>query len=123
MNQNIELPSGKLINLHHLIALLPTSNTDNQYSLILQGYSQPIVLNQTEADIIKQQIKIASKHQNNNWNQEEQIHQNQPKLKRLRAWIEKDKGKQSTSETIATFEAFQKTIDAERPAGQKLYEQ
>ena len=124
MNQNIELSSKKFINLNHFIALLPNDNTsDGQYYLILRGYPHPIILNQTEADTIKQQLKQQyPSYLNDSWNQEEQIRKNQPKLKLLREWIEKDKTKESTPERIASFEAFQKTIDAERPAGEKLYE-
>jgi hypothetical protein len=124
MNLNIELPTGKIFDLDRFIALLPTEDTDEcQYSLILEGYSQAIYINKTEADIVKQKLQLTSNnHKNGNWNQEEQIRKNQPKLKLLKEWIERDKNRRETSESIAEFEAFKKIIDAERPAGQKLYE-
>jgi hypothetical protein len=123
MHSNIELPSGKVFNLDRFIALLPTENTEKyQYSLILEGYSQAIEIDKTEAEVIKQKLELASNTYNGSWDQEEQIRKNQPKLKLLREWMERDKHKQSTPERIAEFEAFKKTIDAERPEGQKLYE-
>jgi hypothetical protein len=123
MHSNIELPSGKVFNLDRFIALLPTEDTDEyQYSLILEGYSQAIEIDKTEAEVIKQKLELASNTYKGSWDQEEQIRKNQPKLKLLREWMERDKHKQSTPERIAEFEAFKQTIDAERPEGQKLYE-
>lgn len=119
MNLNIELPSGKVFNLDRFIALLPN---EDRYSLILEGYSQAIDIDKTEADAIKQKLELASTTHNGSWDREEQIRKNKPKLKLLREWMERDKHKQSTPERIAEFEAFKKTIDAERPEGQKLYE-
>jgi hypothetical protein len=125
MHSNIELPSGKVFNLDRFVALLPTEDTDEgQYSLILEGYSQTIYLNQTEADMVRQKLKLKSNsHINGSWDREEQIRKNQPKLKLLKEWIERDKNRQETPESIAEFEAFKKIIDAERPSGQKLYEE
>jgi hypothetical protein len=123
MHSNIELPSGKVFNLDRFIALLPTENTEKyQYSLILEGYSQAIEIDKTEAEVIKQKLQLTSNTYNGSWDQEEQIRKNQPKLKLLRERMERDKHKQSTPERIAEFEAFKKTFDAERPEGQKLYE-
>jgi hypothetical protein len=124
MNSNIELPSGKIFNLDRFVALLPDNTTgDLKYSLILEGYSHNIKLTQTEADLIKQELKLKSySHKYDVWDREEQIRKNQPKLKLLKEWIDKTKNRQSTPESIAAFEEFKKTIDAERPAGQKLYE-
>jgi hypothetical protein len=125
MNSNIELPTGKIFDLNRFIALLPTENTEKcQYSLILEGYSQAIYLNQTEADIVKQKLQLTSNnHKNGNWNQEEQIHKNQPKLKLLRERIERLKQEVPSPEKEAEFVEFKRIIDAERPAGQKLYEE
>ena len=125
MNLKIELPSGKVLALDRFIALLPPEDVeDDRYSLILEGYSKAIEIDRAEADMIKQQLAIKSNsHKNGSWDREEQIRLNQPKLKLLREWIERDKNKQSTPESIAEFEAFKKIIDAERPVGQKLYEE
>jgi hypothetical protein len=56
------------------------------------------------------------------WDREEQLRKNQPKLKKLREWIDSKKQEPVSSEKEAAFEEFKKTIDLERPVGQKLYE-
>ena len=124
MNSNIELPSGKIFNLDRFVALLPNNTTDsNLYSLILEGYSHDIKLTETEAELVKQQLKLKFHNHNNGvWDREEQIRKNQPKLKLLKEWIEKLKQETPSPEKEAAFEEFKKIIDAERPAGQKLYE-
>lgn len=124
MDSKIKLPSGKVLDLNRFVALLPQDDIGkHQYSLILEGYSQAIGLDRTEADVIAQKLNLMSSDRHNeSWNREEQIRKNQPKLKLLREWIERDKHKQSTPESIAEFEAFKQTIDAERPEEQKLYE-
>jgi hypothetical protein len=125
MNSNIELPSGKIFDLDRFIALLPTENPEKyQYSLILEGYSQAIYLNQTEADIVKQKLQLTSNnHKNGNWDREEQIRKNQPKLKLLRDRIERLEQEVPSHQKEAEFVEFKRIIDAERPAGQKLYEE
>ena len=42
-------------------------------------------------------------------------------MKLLKEWIKTDKNQQSIEENCQNFEEFKKIIDAERPAGQKLY--
>jgi len=43
MNNSVELPSGKILNIVRFVALIPNTNTSNQgYDLILEGYSSPI---------------------------------------------------------------------------------
>jgi hypothetical protein len=124
MPSNIELPSGKVFNLDRFVALLPHNTADsNQYYLILEGYSHDIKLTETEADLVKKELQVKSDNHNNGvWDREEQIRKNQPKLKLLKERIERLKQETPSPEKEAAFEEFKKIIDAERPAGQKLYE-
>ncbi len=120
MNLNIELPSGKVFNLDRFIALLPN---EDRYSLILEGYSQAIDIGITEADLVKQKLQLTSNTHNGSWDREEQIRKNQPKLKLLKEKIEKLKQEIPSAEKEAEFEEFKRIIDAERPLGQKLFEE
>lgn len=125
MTKTIELSSGKIINLSRFVALIPDNETaeDNEYFLILEGYSQPINLSFQEVTSIKKYLQLDSgKAHNGTWDREEQIRKNQPKLKKLREIIERKKQEQPSAEKAAYFESFKQTIDAERPVGQKLYE-
>ncbi len=125
MNSTIELPTGKIIDLNRFVALVPDETTqDTQYLLILEGYSQPINIDPTEAISLKQHLKLQpNQNSHGSWNKEEQIVKNQPKLKLLRKRINRMKQEQPSPEKEAAFEAFKKIIDAQRPVGQKLYEQ
>ena len=125
MNKAIELPSGKIINLDHFVVLVPNEQgTDEAYSLILEGCEKAIALDSQEAISVKEHLKVeSSKNHDGVWDREEQIRKNQPKLKKLREWIDKMKQESPSSEKEAAFEEFKQTIDAERPVGQKLYEQ
>jgi hypothetical protein len=51
MSLPIELPSGKILDLTRFVALFPTGKL---YDLILEGYSSPLELEETDADAIKQ---------------------------------------------------------------------
>lgn len=45
MNNPVELPSGKILNIARFVALIPNTDTCNiGYDLILEGYSIPIYL-------------------------------------------------------------------------------
>jgi hypothetical protein len=124
-NKIIKLSSGKIINLSRFVALIPKDRVvDNyQYSLILEGYSQSITLNFQEANSIKEYLQLESeKTHNSTWDRQEQIRLNQPKLEKLKKIIERKKKEQPSAEKAAYYESFKRTIDAERPEGQKLYE-
>lgn len=123
MTNTIELPSGKIIDLNRFVALIPDEKaTDKTYSLILQGCEKAIALDVTEAISVKEHIRLKSnKNHNGVWDREEQLRKNQPKLKKLREWIDQKKHESPSPEKEAAFEAFKQTIDAERPVGQKLY--
>ena len=125
MNKTIELPSGKIIDLNRFVALLPDEEAEKQeYHLILEGCEKAIALNSQEATSVKEHLKTKStQNANGTWDREEQLRKNQPKLKNLRKWIDSKKQELSSLEKEAAFEAFKQTIDAERPVGQKLYEQ
>lgn len=124
MTTTIELSSGKIIDLNRFVALVPSEKaTDETYSLILEGSVSAIALNSQEAKSIKEHLKIKSKQtKNDTWDKEEQLRKNQPKLKKLREWIDAKKQELPSPEKEAAFEKFKQTIDTERPAGQKLYE-
>ena len=125
MNKTIELPSGKIIDLNRFVALVPDKTEANkEYHLILEGCEKAIALDSQEAISVKEHLKVeSSKNHDGVWDREEQIRKNQPKLKKLREWIDKMKQESPSSEKEAAFEEFKQTIDAERPVGQKLYEQ
>lgn len=124
MNTTLELPTGKIIDLNRFVALLPNKTTQEpQYLLILEGYSQAISIDSVEAKFIKQYLQLKSnQNSNSSWDREEQLRKNQPKLKLLRERIERIKQDQPSPEKAAAFEEFKQIIDAERPVGQKLYE-
>ncbi len=123
MKTLLELPSGKILDLTRFIALVPSDPTpDSRYELILSGYSNPIHLEQKEADAVKQFLFSNETHQAQaGWDSEEQHRRNQPAMKLLKEWIERDKNRQPTPESEESFEFFKRIIDAERPPGQKLY--
>lgn len=124
MNKTIELSGGKIIDLNRFVALVPDEKAaDRQYHLILEGCDKTISLDSQEAISIKKHLKVKSQQNSDGtWDREEQISKNQPKLKKLREWIESKKQDPASPEKKAAFEAFKQTIDAERPVGQKLYE-
>ena len=125
MNQTIELPTGKIVNLSRFVALIPNPKTSEvqNYSLILEGYPQSINLNLEEASLIKKnlQLNIEKKH-DGTWDREEQIRLNQPKMKKLKDKIDRMKQEQPSVEKAEFFESFKRTMDAHRPEGRKLYE-
>ena len=124
MTTIIELPSGKIIDLNRFVALLPDEEAESQeYYLILEGCEKAIALNSQEAISIKEHLKVKFKHEaNGTWDREEQIRLNQPKLKKLREWIDKKKQEAPSSEKEAAFKEFKQIVDGERPVGQKLYQ-
>jgi hypothetical protein len=124
MTTTIELPGGKIIDLNRFVALIPDEKAESvQYHLILEGFGNAIALDATEATSVKEHLKVmSSKNHNGVWDREEQLRKNQPKLKKLREWIDSKKQESVSSEKEAAFEEFKKTIDLERPVGQKLYE-
>jgi hypothetical protein len=79
-------------------------------------------LEEEDVQILIQQLKLNSNFQiDRTWDKEEQLHKNKVAMKLLKEWIKTDKNQQSIEENCQNFEEFKKIIDAERPAGQKLY--
>lgn len=123
MNQTIELPTGKIIDLNRFVALIPDKNNEkDEYLLLLEGYPQPLKMDSKEITTLKQYLPLqSSQNTNGSWDPEEQIRLNQPKLKKLREIIERKKQEQPSAEKAEFFESFKKTMDAHR-SGRKLYE-
>ncbi|MFM6157324.1 MAG: hypothetical protein ACKO3K_12065 [Cuspidothrix sp.] len=129
MNTSIELPSGKIININRFIALIPHNNIDSDYQLILEGYPHPINLESSDAQNLKtilqsklDQNTTTTTHQST-WNQQEQIQKNQKAMAILAKRIAQHKN-MSDEESLQQqefFEEFKKTVDSQRPLGQKLY--
>ena len=125
MSKNIELSTGKIVDLSRFIALIPDAETaeNPQYSLILEGYSQSINLNLEEANSVKKYLQVGTeKKHDGTWDREEQLRLNQPKMKKLKEKIERMKQEEPSAEKAEFFESFKKTMDAYRPEGRKLYE-
>jgi hypothetical protein len=107
------------------VAFIPNDDTaeNHQYSLILEGYAQPLCLNSQEANSVKKHLQVdTEKKYNGTWDREEQIRLNQPKLKKLKEKIDRMKQEQPSEEKAEFFESFKRTMDAHRPEGRKLYE-
>ena len=130
MNTSIELPSGKILNITRFIALIPNNNNiDSDYQLILEGYPHPINLESSDAQNLK--IFLQSKLDQNTpvnahkstWNQQEQLQKNQKAMAILAERIAEHKN-MSDEESLQQqefFEELKKTVDSQRPIGQKLY--
>jgi hypothetical protein len=129
MNTSIELPSGKIININRFIALIPHNNIDSDYQLILEGYPHPINLESSDAQNLKiiLQSKLDESTKINThkstWNQQEQLQKNQKTMAILAQRIAQHKN-MSDEESLQQqefFEELKKTVDSQRPLGQKLY--
>ncbi len=125
MYKTIELFSGKIIDLNRFVALVPDSREiEPKYSLILEGYSHPIILDTEEAISVKKHLELDSnKNDNDVWHREEQIRKNQPAIELLKKRIERNKlMSEAESNHRAEFLAnFQKTVDEQRISERKLY--
>ncbi len=126
MSKTIELSTGKVIDLSRFVALLPNYEKEEapQYSLLLEGSTQPVNLNPEEAKSVKEYLQLNNQKKHNGaWDREEQIRLNQPKMRKLKEKISKMQQEQPSVEKAAFFESFKKTMDAQRPKERKLYEQ
>ncbi len=130
MNNPVELPSGKILNIVRFVALIPNSNTSKVgYDLILEGYSSPIYLEESDASALKQILqsdldrKITATH--SDWDKGEQLRKNQKAMVLLAERIERHQNMSSeeSKEREELFEEFKLRIDATRLPGQKLYSQ
>ena len=123
MNQTIELPTGKIIDLNRFVALIPANkNANEEYLLLLEGYPQPLKIDSKEVTILKQHLQLqSSQNTNGTWDREEQLRLNQPKMQKLQEKINRMKQEQPSAEKAEFFESFKRTMDAHR-SGRKLYE-
>jgi hypothetical protein len=122
MNKSIELPSGKILNIARFIALLPSEDTTNgSYQLILEGYTNPINLESSDAQTLK---KILELDKNISvWDKDKQLQKNQRAIEVLKKRIEHFKSipESESIERQELFESFKQTIDSQRSNEQKLY--
>ena len=130
MNNPVELPSGKILNIVRFVALIPNTNTNNIcYDLILEGYSSPIYLEASDASALKQILqldldrKITATYLA--WDKDEQLRKNQKAIALLAKRIERHQNmsEEESKERSELFEEFKIRIDALRLPGQKLYSQ
>jgi hypothetical protein len=128
MNNTVELPSGKILNIARFVALIPNSDTDNiDYDLILDGYFSPITLEASDANALKQilqlekGIKITDPY--TDWDKDEQLRKNQKAIALLAKRIERHQNmsEEESKEREELFDKFKQRIDSERLPGQKLY--
>lgn len=118
----MELASGKILNIARFIALLPANNTkDNSYHLILEGCPNPIHLESSDAQTLKKILDL-DEH-TSVWDKDKQLQKNQRAIEILGKQIEHYKNipESESIERQELFESFKKTVDSQRPDGQKLY--
>ncbi|KYC40798.1 hypothetical protein WA1_24550 [Scytonema hofmannii PCC 7110] len=129
MNNPVELPSGKILNIVRFVALIPTNTNNQGYDLILEGYSSPIYLEPSDASALKQilQLDIDRKITDtySSWDKDEQLRKNQKAIALLAKRIERHQNmsEEESKEREELFEEFKQRIDALRLPGQKLYSQ
>jgi hypothetical protein len=129
MNNPVELPSGKILNIARFIALIPNVNSGNtmSYDLLMSGYANPISLEVLDANVLKQILQLEKEKQTNNIDinsyQEEQLQKNQKAISILEKRIASHQkmSEEESIERVELFESFKDAIDAERLPGQKLY--
>ena len=129
MNNPVELPSGKILNIVRFVALIPTNTSNQGYDLILEGYSSPIYLEPSDASALKQILqldldrKITATY--SAWDKDEQLRKNQKAIALLAKRIERHQNMsdEESKEREELFEEFKFRIDANRLPDQKLYSQ
>ena len=128
MNNSVELPSGKVLNIARFVALIPNTDTCNiSYDLILEGYSSPIYLEALDANALKQILQLEKDKKNtktySDWDKDEQLRKNQKAIALLAKRIERHQNmsEEESKEREELFEEFKQRIDSERLPGQKLY--
>ena len=115
MTATTKLPSGKLIDLSRFVALLPNEETtENNYKLSLSGLSQTIEINSRDAEFISQKLELESRTNQasvgEQWDKEAQLRKNQPLMKLIEQWREKNKGKTATEEEIQEYQDIQESL-------------
>ena len=115
MNSTIKLPSGKLIDLSHFVALLPDEETtENNYKLSLAGLNQVIEIDSRDAEFISQKIELESRTNHTpvgeQWDKEAQLRKNQPLMKLIEQWREPKTGQTATAEEIQEYQDIQEAL-------------
>ncbi|MEM9274879.1 MAG: hypothetical protein AAGA80_18240 [Cyanobacteria bacterium P01_F01_bin.143] len=115
MNSTIKLPSGKLIDLSHFVALLPDEDTtENNYKLSLDGLSQTIEIDSRDAEFISQKLELESRTNQDSvgeqWDKEAQLRKNKPLMKLIEQWRKQNNGQTATEEEIQEYQDIQESL-------------
>lgn len=129
MNNSVELPSGKILNIANFIALIPNEDDRNEisYHLLMSGYEKPILLEALDARELKQILQLEKAKPTDNiysdWNKEEQLQKNQKAISILAERIKRHQNmsEEESKERAELFDLFKHSIDADRLPGHKLY--
>lgn len=108
MANPIELPSGKLLDLDRFIALVP-NDTENkeECKLILEGYPQPIYLEQKDVFVFKEKLNQNLTGDVTPWDREAQVRKNQPLINLMKKWLQQKSDIVSTSEDEQEYQEIQ----------------
>ena len=115
MSSTVKLPSGKLIDLSRLIALLENEDsTENSYQLSLDGLDRTIQIDATDAEFISHKIESQLDTNNSygekNWDKEAQLQKNQPLMKLIEQWQEQKKAQTATESEIEEYYDIQESL-------------
>ena len=115
MTATIKLPSGKLIDLSRFVALLPDEETtENNYKLSLAGLNQAIKIDSRDAEFISQKLELTSRtnhaHVGAQWDKKAQLRKNQPLMKLIEQWRERNNGQTATEEEIKEYQDIQESL-------------
>jgi hypothetical protein len=117
MKTPIELPSGQILDLSRCITLKALN--DSSYELIMEGYPQSLPISMIDALRLKQ--ILLAREEIPVWTPSEQQERNKIAMAKLQAMIDQDATKTFSPEAEQIFAEFQKTVDEQRPDGQKLF--
>jgi hypothetical protein len=108
MANPVELPSGKLLDLDRFIALVP-NDTENkgECKLILEGYPQPIYLEQKDVFVFKEKLNQKLTRDVIQWDIEEQLRKNQPLISLIKKWLKQKSDLVSTPEDVQEYQEIQ----------------
>lgn len=119
MSSTIKLPSGKLIDLSRFVALLEDDDsTKSNYQLSLDGLSQTINIDATDAEFISHLLESQSdknsSHSKADWDKEAQLRKNQPLMKLIEQWQKQKNGKPATESEIQEYQEIQESLKRNR---------
>jgi hypothetical protein len=127
MNWPIKLPSGKIVDLNRFVALFPTDETtEGKYELILDGYREPINLEQKDVEFVNQFLQLERNGHSNyevenerQWDKEEQLRKNQPLMQLIKQWREQKNAQPATAEEIQEYQEIQEALKRNHSTEQK----